>query len=420
MPPTASSTTPDYSDDDIDSLHYRPEQKTDGLNSPTDVRSYRHRNERAHEDNDDDVEEEEEYDEDLGGGFDSSLARLGDLPIVREGSTLSGEVDNMLLMNGRGFGSSEYDDDDDSEYDEEVRNQYFEYQREQEELQREMNLNKIAFAAYRGAVLHLVHNQASFGKIQRSNRDEKKELDGDEVGGGESMNQSKSNDTDADTVNTEEDANQRMTILEEMAKEIIETKARACFDAVLVVKEFEERREERRKRQRLLVGGFASLGSQENVLSELRKKKKDVTEKANLDESPKVEKETSITKEMSKSNNSVKKPIVSKPTPAMKKDVVPVKKVAAPSGPLVPLKKKSTRHVDCVKSTLPKFSFEKDCHENDNSNNNNNGSTPASYGTTKWITNMVQWKIQKRKHEESTRRKCGCPDCLKELQSLKQ
>ena len=419
MPETAS-TIPDYSDDDIDSLHCRPEQKIDGLNSPTDVRSYRHPNERIYEDNDDDVGEEE-YDEDLGGGFDSRLSRLGDLPIVREGSTLSGEVDNMILTNGGGFGSSEYDDDDDSEYDKEVRNQYIEYQREQEELQKEMNLSKIAFAAFRGAVLHLVHNQASFGKIQRRNRDEKKELDGEEVGSGESMNQSKSYDTDADTVNTEEDANQRMTILEEMAKEIIETKARACFDAVLVVKEFEERREERRMRQRLLVGGFASLGSQENVLSELRKKKKDVSEKASLEESPKVEKETSITKEMSESKRSVKKPIVSKPTPcAMKKDVIPVKKVTAPSGPLVPLKKKSTRHVDCVKSALPKFSFQKDTHEDDNSSNNNNGSTSASYGTTKWITNMVQWKIQRRKYEISTCRKCGCPDCLKDLQSLKQ
>jgi len=237
------------------------------MDSPTDVRSYRDR------DRDRDRDHEQYYEEE---SFNTSLTMMGDpLPIVREGSILDDSYEDLQSSsNANGYhrdGEDDHDDHDDDD-DDEVTEDFLEYQREQEEFRKEMNRTKIAFAAYRGAVLHLVHNQESFTKKSdndNDNNDTSQEDDISEYGSSLSVNHD-----DNDTINTEDEANERMTRIEDMAKEIVETKAKACFEAVEVVKSFEAMWEEKRQRRRMLLGGLAGVGGQDNVLAELRKMKR--------------------------------------------------------------------------------------------------------------------------------------------------
>lgn len=380
---------------DFDRPNFPPEQKTDGMNSPNDVRSYRHQNERLY------YEEEE-----MG-----ISERLGNLPIVREGSVLSEEEDNMILMNeGIDYSKSE----DLSDYDDGAHGQFFEYELEQEELRKEINLTKIAFAAYRGAVLHLVHNQGLAGRGKRIIDEKKEQLDVKDISDdefGSIINQSESNDSymSCDSVDTEGDANRRMTILEETAKNIVETKAKACFDAVLVAKEFEIRRAARRHRQLMLVGGLSGLASKDDTLSELRNMMKKREEEKTAQQFLKSE-----TVENSKTNYDTK--VIASKTPTKSNSVKTneTEKKTASVGPIVRLKKKPSRHADCIKATLPRFQFE---HESDEHDSPEDRSSPksAQYGTTSWIKKMVQWRIQKTYHQQALLSKCNCLTCLEEL-----
>jgi hypothetical protein len=448
-----------------------------GIRSPTDVRSYRHEHERGHGHQEGD--RDHEYDRMDSLDLDQSLARLGDLPIVREGSILDEEDDNKILMNAsdssdEDSGDDEEEDSDDTdyrgnvnvnvngyrnhnhnnsrhndhhngsdnhmrerEYDDEVQQQYLEYQKEQEELHKEMNLNKVAFAAYRTAVLHLVHNQASFPKnsFNRKNRTRTQTNDSDDDGNNSNEDEKDSledmtsgsvetydeygstfddNDNDNDTTNTEDEANQRMTMLEEIAKEIVETKARACFEAVIVAQDFVERRDEKRQRRRMLLGGLAGVGGQDNILAELRKMK-DLKKNKKAAGKASVKTEVTVKKTEVKAKVEVKpsvKKTVTKPSP---KVTTHSTKKSTPSGPIVRLKKTS-RHPDCIKDTLPKFEYKKETDENDGPDNG--VSKPATYRTTSWIQNMVKWRIERNEHEEANLTKCGCPDCLVDLKKM--
>lgn len=397
---TTSSESMDSADEFNDQIDYHPEQKSDGLNSPTDVRSYRHQHK----------EEREEK-------FNSSLHRLGDLPIVQEGSILDEEDDNIILMNG---GSRHYsgDEDDMSEYDEEMRTTYLEYEIEQEELRREMNINKIAFAAYRGAVLHLVHNQASFGRIMKQSEGKKKKVSKTKENGADEeeffdagevlpISQSKS----IDTVGTEEEANIRMNVLEELARDIVETKAKACFEAVEVAKDFDEFRKEKRQRQRMLLGGLSGIGGQDCMVSELRKMKKKVV-KTPPNKPQEAKKNDNV-----KPKANMKAPVSKSPPKDKRVQKNESVKKTAPSGPNVRLQKKLLRHTDCIKAALPKFQFEEESNDNEAADNRLS-SRSAKYRTTMWIRDMARWRIQRRQYQEVILTKCSCPDCLVELKSL--
>lgn len=385
-----------------------------GPSSPTDVRGYDHSENISYED-DDDVEIGDEEEED----FNNISARLGDLPIVREGSILDEEDDNHILMGGCGMMEEEdtVESEEEEEMTEEIRNHFLEYQKEQDEMKREMNLNKIAFAAYRAAVLHLVHNQAYDKKFGTSDADEKREDD---------RSQSPSvdeNDNDTDTVNTYDEANERMVLLEEKAREIVENKAKACRDALEVHAEFEKRREEKRLRQKMLLGGLAGIGGgEDNMLAELRKiKQAKTTVKQNNGKAPESKKPATATTKTTptKPSKTVSKP---KPKPqcskpSSKTTQTTTRKKSAPSGPNVPLKTKPKRHADCIKHTLPKFQY----RQNDNPQNDDSESPesqPAIYRTTAWIGGMIRWRIQRFEYEELTLKKCGCPDCKVDLKSL--
>lgn len=267
-----------------------------------------------------------------------------------------------------------------------------------------MNLNKIAFTAYRNAVLHLVHNQASFGKVKQrkcKNNDNVSSEVGTSTDEDLKLNTSKSNDSE-DTTDTTDEANERITLLEEIAKHIIETKAKACFEALAVVEEFDKRRKEKRIKSKMLVGGIKGMGNQDNMLLELRKLKK-----------------RSLKKHSDKDNESKERP-----QKHFKEIVTSIdekllqKKKQLHSGPVLRLKKKQHRHLDCIKATLPCFQFVNSDDEI-NGATNEDFSKPAKYGTTTWIKSLVKWRIQRNKHEEATLTKCGCPDCLKDFESLK-
>ncbi len=436
----------DYSFDNGDNnLEHKSSESSSMMmmNSPTDVRSYRDRV----RDRDITMEEEEEqyYEED---NFNNSLSMLGDpLPIVREGSVLDDDAEGYAGAESNGYhnrsqrGGGDSDDDDD-DGDGEVTEEFLEYQREQEEFRREMNRTKIAFASYRGAVLHLVHNQESFTRKssnltnssanENSDESEDNQDDYSEYG---SMNQ---NQDDNDTINTQDEANERMTRLEETAREIVETKAKACFEAVEVVKQFEVMREEKRQRRRMLLGGLAGVGGQDNVLAELRKMKRKKAEggsststnstgsSSSSGSGSSASKTTDVdtkdeVKVTRKANNSVKKPEPQKkknPPKANNNSLERTENKPSPTGPIVRLKKKPTRHPDCIKVTLPKFTFQREEDEQDGGQDNNGSFTPARYRTTKWIKNMVKWRIEKRKHDEAALTKCGCSDCLAELKCM--
>jgi hypothetical protein len=380
-------------------------RKGNGPNSPTDVRSYPSENISYEEDEHLEIGDDEEED------FNNISARLGDLPIVREGSILDEEDDNHILMSG---GMAEEYEEGDVEYEEEMRDAYLQYEKEQEEMKREMNLNKVAFAAYRAAVLHLVHNQTHEKKLGSADVDEKK---------GEDCSQSASmEENDTDTVNTYDEANERMVLLEEKAREIVENKAKAFRDALEVHADFEKRREEKRHRQRMLLGGLAGIGGgKDNMLTEFRKLKKAKTAaKTNTTaKAPETLKPVHATAKPSTSSKPVSRP---KPQPTKTSSSTlqrtKARKKSAPSGPNVRLKTKPTRHANCIKHTLPKFQYKNNDNPQHEDGNDTSESQPAKYRTTAWIRGMVQWRIQRFHYEELALKKCGCPDCTVDLKSL--
>lgn len=258
---------------------------------------------------------------------------------------------------------------------------------EEQEFTREMNTTKIAFSAYRNAVLHLVHHQPS-----RKSAAAAADADGgrEEKSTGDAGEQSVSSVAD-----TEVDANHRMTILEEMAKRLVETKAKACFEAVEVANEFMERRMERMRGRNAL---FVELLN------------------------AKVKSQNSV-------NNKVGTRHGANSIHARKEGEKKVSTSAERSSQNFVRIRKFTRHPQCILATLPPFQFQPSRSNNDqqhhNSRSNNNdddddAETPASYGTTSWISDMVRWRKQRQIHKIYCFKKCGCPDCslrLKEIQS---
>jgi hypothetical protein len=243
-------------------------------------------------------------------------------------------------------------EDDDGEFDDRMMmttdnslDSYEEYEKDQDQFNREMNRTKIAFAAYRNAVLHLIHNQNYKQKHSTEEKDESHNVNDDE----------------------------RISKLEELAKAMVETKAKACVDAVLVANEFVERRAARMQRSKMLT---ETIDGNVNLFAELLKRSQ--KEKVGVDESRKI------------SCNGFKFKYSRR--------------------------RMMGRHADCILSTLPKFEFRRD--EDDISTDVEEGHSPARYKTSIWIGNMVEWRKQRNEYKESCYRKCSCPDCQNDLKNL--
>lgn len=351
---------------------------------------------------------------------DNCIPRLGDpLPIVTEGKILQEEY----------FEES-------NEYDGAVK-AYQKYEKEEAEFATEMNTTKIAFSAYRNAVLHLIHHQ---NYVKRK----KEEADGVEIMGDAGDNDGDAGDEGGDDITQglimeedEEDANLRMTILEEAAKRMVEIKAKACFLAVPIAKDFMERGSDRQTGRTALFQELLNtshgndnydddddddirndIGNDEIVQSLIEPSRDlDVVKmEGAADNDAENDNEVALTVEMPKIE-------------LEEIDSSEVKKVAEPKTKKQPSKddkkaqtfvkrRKSTRHVDCIRAKLPKFKYRIDVTEEEDQNESEDKETPASYGTTSWIGKMIKWRSQRKTYKSNSFEKCGCPDCFKELKGM--
>ena len=379
-------------------------------NSPNDVRSY-----------------ENGGDGDLGD-MNNCLPRLGDpLPIVKEGKILE---ETRRDRNGHGNGGHGHDGMEGG-----ADRAFQEYQQEEAEFAKEMNTTKIAFSAYRSAVLHLVHHQKYKNNASNSdsNSSEEKEEGLLESNGG--------NDGDQDQ---EEDANLRMTILEENAKRMVEVKAKACFQAVDIANEFMERSFERKKGRGALFSELlnASQSSIEDdgdgdgdAVEEMVQSLEPVNDDVDVAEETITATEEGASTETSNAisiaNAPQEKPMVevkaTQPKPKPKPIQVQAKKKNPPKPRVKEVwkpqkfvrRKKNTKHPDCILATLPVFQYQKDSKEDEAKKQMESGEDiPASYGTSSWIGNMIHWRIQRREYKVNTFEKCACPDCSKGLNDI--
>lgn len=307
----------------ISNVSYKPKESNSPNYSPNDIRSNIH-------------SPEEYYSEE----FQSSTILEDPLPIVTEGEILEEE---------------EYHEDP--------------TYRQEMEFAKEMNTTKIAFAAYRSAVLHLVHHQ------------DKKE------GGKEDVKQEESSG---------QDANERMNALEVTAKKIVETKAKACYDAVKVAQEFMERSEERRGGRGDLLNEICN-SSPTKTLQPSPKHSTEHCENRGFQDEKKEAEHIEAPRQKKSMGKKVSTASVSKPQQTFVK------------------RKKSGRHPDCILSAQPKFQFRA---PEVNEESLEDDEKPAQYRTTSWIGNMVHWRNQRKEYKQKTCGKCGCPDCQKDLQSL--
>jgi len=224
--------------------------------------------------------------------------------------------------------------------------------REEEEITREANKTKIAFFAYRNALMHLIHHQDRSGETNQSTG---------VVGEG--------NDE-------EEDATERITQLEHQARSIVEMKSKACFDALSVAKEWESRREVRN----LL------LGQTKKSLAEEFKRRKECNGKL-----PK----TSAGEEPI--NGSILRDTLAEIKIELKATAITKKHEMANT--YVRLRKKPGKHPDCTFDTV----FAVQCKEkkdkddlNEKKKTDGNEKRRTSYRTTKWIRNIVKWRIHRQ------------------------
>jgi hypothetical protein len=206
-----------------------------------------------------------------------------------------------------------------------------------------------------------------------------------------------------------------------MAKRLVETKAKACFEAVDVANEFMERRMERTRGRNALFRELLSSKLEHHQSSSIVKEKKEKEKDCVVNRNDKVETSHATknvkhrTKKEKKQSTVVEQPI---------QNFVPIRNFM--------------RHPQCILDTLPAFRYQssrkqhnqqkkhknmrKDDHGNEYDDNvsRKEEETPTSYGTTLWIGDMIQWRRQRQIHKIHCLEKCGCPECsvqLKEMQS---
>uniref|UniRef100_A0A7S3V750 Uncharacterized protein n=1 Tax=Chaetoceros debilis TaxID=122233 RepID=A0A7S3V750_9STRA len=314
------------------------------------------------------------------------------LPIVHEGEVMT-EEDMDTMVDG-----------------------YDAYEQKENEFTKEMYTTKIAFVAFRNAVLHLVQNQQQ-PKINKNTT---------------SNSEIRDNKEDIMSGST----NQRMKDLEKAAKFIVETKAEACFDAVQVANMFSARRKSKMSRNRSSL--FQELlkrppsGNNEDIKKSVDIAKSSgymVPESFPAESSPSVSPVSKNEEESRDHMDSVEETKEkSKPKGlelmSAAASINRSGKVASntqrnrkPDTNFRPRTfvrcKTMTKHHKCIKSALPKFSYKSDCEGCDEP-------MPASYRTTLWIGGMVKWRTQMIKYQVKTFTKCSCPDCLRGLEGLKQ
>jgi len=313
------------------------------------------------------------------------IPRLGDpLPVVSEGSTLPDDPNTATAETPSLLQTAST------------------YEEESQEFHRDMNTTKVAFASYRSAVMHLVQHQDRSNKSS-SLRD-----------------------------------NERMSLVEESAKEHVEQKAQTFHDAREVAIEFRERGMERKKQRRalgmVLMNGKAEQEGVLSGLSLLKQLKEEKAKEERIQKGLKEEKDrrdrntssaaatTTTTKPRTTLKPSSTKPKAkaiptkskpkSKPTPSLP----PKPKRTTQETIGVPRRKTPPRHPSCIKDNLPKFKYTPE--ETDTACDSKDNAAPMTYRTTAWIGSLVQWRKLRQEHLEQTLRTCGCPDCRGELEVL--
>jgi hypothetical protein len=235
----------------------------------------------------------------------------------------------------------------------------------------------------------------------------------------------------------EEDANLRMTILEEAAKRMVEIKAKACFLAVPIAKDFMERGSDRQTGRTALFQELlnTSHGNDNNNHHDDDEIRNDIGNDEIVQSLIEPSRDLDVAKMEGAADNDAENENEVALTVEMPKieleeiESSEVKKVAEPKTKKQPSKddkkaqtfvkrRKSTRHVDCIRAKLPKFKYRIDVTEEEDQNESEDKETPASYGTTSWIGKMIKWRSQRKTYKSNSFEKCGCPDCFKELKGM--
>lgn len=292
----------------------------------------------------DDAPSNEDYgEEELSQDLECSSEELSDDDMFYERHDDKEIYDEELDTNV----TYEYDEGTCEEYMFQSIYSYKDHNLEQDKFHREMNRTKIAFAAYRNAVLHLIQNQ---------NYKHENDIHGTQI----LLPQQE-----------EKNADERMATLETLAKHMVETKAKATFDAVLVANEFIERRAAKKELSRLLTTSIESkvpYGGQGGILETPVKKNRKETD--GNDQTPQY---------------------------------VKLKRLG--------------RHPDCIISNLPKHELQMDSKD-DLEQSKDEKDISSKFSTTRWIGRLVTWKRQRKQFQRSWCEQCSCPDCRNDLQRL--
>jgi len=275
---------------------------------------------------------------------------------ILEGDKTSNIQDHIALMDR----SSLNRDDQDVENGNNSHLQFERSIREEEELLREANKTKMAFLAYRNALMHLIHNQ------DRSC--EKKQISSDK-------NETKEDDN----------ADERITQLEHQARTIVENKSKTCFDAIHIAKEWSLRHEKRKS-----LSNMTKKSLQEEMIRRRNLKKKG----------------QKTLKGSQPSNKSSQREMIDKnQTPSY-----------------VRLRKKPCKHPECMFDKYFAIQYngmKRDDDSNGKENKEGEEKRAARYRTTNWIGEIAKWRMHRRRSIVDSCKQCGCIDCRNKLKELK-
>lgn len=317
-----------------------------------------------------------------------------------------------------------------------------EEEEEERKLKKEMNTTKVAFLAYRMAVLHLVHNQSpsSTQRIRSTSSNTSDKSDNDDDDGTTTTTTT----NDADESNDEErqkeiekkDAEDRIERMEEAARNIIETKAKTFHHAISTAQEWRKRRDARDSKYHHVLQMQRSSNSdqlfflQREVKMSLQKGAKEYQSRRDLEKIKRTENEVQQESRMEseEEKTSTHQTTSSSSTPIMKqksKSTTHIKSCnessqQSSSPYYVPYKTiKKSRHADCILSTLPPFEYKPLHNKEDSIEKNDNEEkepcTPIKYETFTWIQETSRWRRLRRQYMMDTRQTCGCPDCFDEM-----
>uniref|UniRef100_A0A7S4R6N7 Uncharacterized protein n=1 Tax=Ditylum brightwellii TaxID=49249 RepID=A0A7S4R6N7_9STRA len=250
------------------------------------------------------------------------------------------------------------------EYAEEIDAYVAKTEKEEEEFRREVNVAKVSMLAYEKAAFYLNRHEQK----QSANVEEEEERE-DAI----EENRGKNG------VHQEKDA-----LVKQHAKQILDLKARACLEAVHLANYFKELRKERHVVKNVLFQELLTVGKDTPRLDSIPLKKKKTATKNSIS----FDKKENTPTKNSKTTSPKKKKTHNKKGKVLQR----------PS------------NSNCIKSAFPPFQYTKE-------ESNTSRKTPASSHSTtaQWMQHIVKWRIQRRMYMIELLDKCGCPDCIEEL-----